>query len=163
MNLAKLKSLTELEKMVPELKKKGTRVVLANGCFDLVHVGHVRYLKAAKELGDCLIVGINSDASARQLKGRGRPVVNERERAEIISAFQCVDYCFIFDEPTLDSCVLRLRPDIHAKGTDYTKENVPERSTVLQVGGRIEIVGDEKSHATRDLVEVILAKFSSGK
>jgi rfaE bifunctional protein nucleotidyltransferase chain/domain len=159
----KLKSLKELERIVLELKRKGERIVLANGCFDLVHVGHVRYLSAARKLGDCLIVGINSDRSARELKGKGRPVVSAKERAEIISGFECVDYCFIFDEPTLDSCILRLKPDVHAKGTDYTKDNVPERSTVLEVGGRVEIVGDRKSHATRDLVEVILGKLSRGK
>jgi rfaE bifunctional protein nucleotidyltransferase chain/domain len=156
----KLKSLEELERIASELKLKGKRVVLANGCFDLIHVGHVRYLNAARELGDCLIVAINSDRSARRLKGKGRPVVNAEERAEIISGFECVDYCFVFDEPTLDSCILRLKPDVHAKGTDYTKDSVPERSTVLEVGGRVEIVGDEKSHATRDLVELILAKFA---
>jgi rfaE bifunctional protein nucleotidyltransferase chain/domain len=159
----KLKSLKELEGIVLELKRKGKRIVLANGCFDLVHVGHVRYLSAARKLGDCLIVGINSDRSARKLKGKGRPVVSAKERAEIISGFGCVDYCFIFDEPALDSCILRLRPDVHAKGTDYTKDNVPERSTVLEVGGRVEIVGDRKSHATRDLVKVILGKVSRDK
>jgi rfaE bifunctional protein nucleotidyltransferase chain/domain len=159
----KLKTLKQLEKIALQLKRQGKRVVLANGCFDLIHVGHVRYLNASRELGDCLIVGINGDRSARKLKGKGRPVVSAKERAEIISGFGCVDYCFIFDEPTLDSCILRLRPDVHAKGTDYTRENVPERSTVLEVGGRVEIVGDRKSHATRDLVEVILGKFSRGK
>jgi D-glycero-beta-D-manno-heptose 1-phosphate adenylyltransferase len=159
----KLKTLKQLEKIALQLKRQGKRVVLANGCFDLIHVGHVRYLNASRELGDCLIVGINGDRSARKLKGKGRPVVSAKERAEIISGFGCVDYCFIFDEPTLDSCILRLRPDVHAKGTDYTRENVPERSTVLEVGGRVEIVGDRKSHATRDLVGVILGKFSRGK
>ncbi|MCX5801168.1 MAG: adenylyltransferase/cytidyltransferase family protein [Candidatus Eisenbacteria bacterium] len=160
MKSAKLRTLGELEKTVAALRRGGKRVVLANGCFDLIHVGHVRYLGAARALGDCLIVGINSDRSARKLKGKGRPVVNAEERAEIIGAFGCVDYCFVFDEPTLDSCILRLKPDVHAKGTDYTRENVPERSTVLEVGGRVEIVGDEKSHATRDLVKIILGKFS---
>jgi rfaE bifunctional protein nucleotidyltransferase chain/domain len=160
---AKLRSLEELEKLICELRRKGKRIVLANGCFDLIHVGHVRYLNAARELGDCLIVGINSDRSARRLKGKGRPVVNASERAEIISAFECVDYCFFVDEPTLDACIVRLKPHVQAKGTDYTRENVPERSAVLGVGGRVEIVGDKKSHATRDLVQVILRKFSRGK
>jgi len=159
----KQRSLKELEKIVQGLKRQGKRVVLANGCFDLIHVGHVRYLGAARQLGDCLIVGINSDGSARKLKGRGRPVVRASERAEIISGFECVDYCFIFDETTLDSCIRRLRPDVHAKGTDYTRENVPERKTVLDVGGTVRIVGDKKSHATKDLVELILARFSGGR
>ena len=161
MRSRKLKSLDQLDKKVRELKKKRKRIVLANGCFDLVHVGHVRYLEAARSLGDCLIVGINSDRSARRLKGPGRPVVKARERAEIISAFECVDYCFIFEEPTLDSCISRLRPHVHAKGTDYTRRTVPERATVLKTGGRVEIVGDRKSHSTKDLVEIVLTRFTT--
>ncbi len=160
MEIRKLKTVEELEEIVSELRRNGKRIVLANGCFDLLHVGHVRYLTAARELGDCLIVGLNSDASARILKGEGRPVVVAEERAEILSAFECVDYCFLFEEPTLDEAVRRLRPDVHAKGTDYTLESVPERSTVLEVGGTVAIAGDEKSHASRDLVELVLRRFS---
>lgn len=156
----KLKMLQELVNTVSELRSRGKRVVLANGCFDLIHVGHVRYLTAARKLGDCLVVAINSDRSARELKGEGRPIVSARERAEILSAFECVDYCFVFDERTLDDSITLLKPDIHAKGTDYTVENVPERSTVARAGGRVEIVGDDKSHSTRDLVELILARFT---
>jgi rfaE bifunctional protein nucleotidyltransferase chain/domain len=156
----KLKAMQELEEIASRLRSEGKRIVLANGCFDLLHVGHVRYLAAARELGDYLIVGLNSDRSARQLKGEGRPVMAAEERAEILSAFECVDYCFVFDEPTLDESIRRLRPHVHAKGTDYTLENVPERSSVLEVGGVVAIAGDEKSHASRDLVELVLSRFS---
>ncbi len=156
---SKLRDLQELVEIVHHLKSEGKRVVLANGCFDLIHVGHVRYLDAAKRLGDCLIVAINSDRSARELKGEGRPIVNADERVEILSALECVDFCFTFDELTLDDSIRVLRPDVHAKGTDYTTDSVPERSTVLEAGGRVEIAGDEKQHSSRDLVELILAKF----
>ncbi|MBN1504901.1 MAG: adenylyltransferase/cytidyltransferase family protein [Candidatus Eisenbacteria bacterium] len=132
---------------------------MANGCFDLLHVGHVRYLAAARRLGDVLIVAINSDDSTRALKGCGRPIVGAGERAEIVSALECVDYCFVFDELTLDDSIRRLRPDVHAKGTDYTRDNVPERSTVLEVGGTVEIVGDDKDHSTKDLVKLIIERF----
>lgn len=156
----KLKSLREVEEIVSKFKTARKRVVVANGCFDLLHVGHVRYLVAARGLGDCLVVGLNSDGSARRLKGEGRPVITAEERAEIISAFECVDYCFVFDEPTFDESILRLRPDVHAKGTDYTVDSVPERRSVLEVGGEVAIAGDEKSHASRDLVELVLKRFS---
>jgi rfaE bifunctional protein nucleotidyltransferase chain/domain len=157
---SKLKTLDELTRIVERTKVEGRRVVMANGCFDLLHVGHVRYLAAAKKLGDVLIVAINSDASTRALKGEGRPIVSAGERVEILSALECVDYCFVFDDLTLDDAILRLRPDVQAKGTDYTRDNVPERSTVLEVGGRVEIAGDDKDHSTKDLVELILERFS---
>lgn len=157
---SKLRSLEELEGIVSLAKSEGKRVVMANGCFDLLHVGHVRYLTAARRLGDILVVAINSDESTRALKGEGRPIVSAEERAEIVTALGCVNYCFVFEELTLDNSIRRLMPDVHAKGTDYTRENVPERSTVLDVGGRVEIVGDDKSHSTKDLVELILDKFS---
>jgi len=156
----KLKSLPEIEEIASQLRAEGKRIVLANGCFDLLHVGHVRYLVAAGRLGDCLIVGINSDRSASLLKGEGRPIMPAEERAEIVSAFECVDYCFIFDEPTLDASIRQLKPDVHAKGTDYTVESVPERSSVLEIGGEVAIAGDEKSHASRDVVELVLRRFS---
>ena len=156
----KLKTLDELARIVERARAEGRRVVMANGCFDLLHVGHVRYLAAAKKLGDVLIVAINSDASTRALKGEGRPIVNAGERAEILSALECVDYCFVFDDLTLDDAIRRLRPDVQAKGTDYTRDNVPERSTVLEVGGRVEIAGDDKDHSSKDLVELILDRFS---
>jgi rfaE bifunctional protein nucleotidyltransferase chain/domain len=158
---SKLRSLEELAALSARLKSEGKRVVMANGCFDIIHVGHVRYLEAARRLGDVLVVAINSDGSTRALKGRGRPIVGARERAEIVGALECVDYCFVFEELTLDDSIRRLRPNVHAKGTDYTKENVPERSTVLEVGGRVEIVGDDKNHSTKDMVELILNRFSA--
>lgn len=157
---SKLKTLDELTRIVGRAKAEGRRVVIANGCFDLLHVGHVRYLASAKKLGDVLIVAINSDASTRTLKGEGRPIVSAGERAEILGALECVDYCFVFDDLTLDDAIRRLRPDVQAKGTDYTRDNVPERSTVLEVGGRVEIAGDDKDHSTKDLVGLILDRFS---
>ena len=157
---SKLKTLEELTRIVARARAEGRRVVMANGCFDLLHVGHVRYLAGARKLGDVLIVAINSDASTRALKGEGRPIVSAGERAEILSALECVDYCFVFDELTLDDAIRRLRPDVQAKGTDYTRDSVPERSTVLEVGGRVEIAGDDKDHSTKDLVELILDRFS---
>lgn len=157
---SKLRTLDELARVVERARADGMRVVMANGCFDLLHVGHIRYLTAARKLGDVLVVAVNSDRSARALKGEGRPVVSAEERAEILSALECVDYCFVFDELTLDRSIRRLRPDVHAKGTDYTRDNVPERSTVLEVGGRVEIAGDDKDHSTKDLVRLILERFS---
>src|SRR5262245_3694378 len=129
------------------------RIALANGLFDLLHVGHVRYLEAAKREGDVLVVGINSDASAKELKGPGRPVVPQNERAEIVAALACVDYVTLFDEPTVEPLIRALAPVIHCKGTDYTPETVPERRAVLETGGRVAIVGDPKDHATRDLIK----------
>jgi rfaE bifunctional protein nucleotidyltransferase chain/domain len=133
--------------------------VLANGCFDLLHVGHVRYLEAARALGDVLIVGLNSDASVRRLKGPGRPLMPEGERAEMLAALRAVDHVVIFDDDTADALVARLRPAVHAKGTDYTVESVPERSAVLTAGGRVAIAGDAKAHSTRDVIAEILARF----
>jgi len=133
----------------------GKRIVIANGCFDLLHVGHVRYLEGAKELGDALVVGINSDQQTRKLKGEGRPFVPERERAELIAALRPVDLVTIFDEPTVEQLIRSFRPDIHAKGTDYTVDSVPERDVVRSYGGRVAIVGDPKDHSTRDLLSRI--------
>lgn len=155
----KIKAAPELAGIVSRLRAEGRRSVFANGCFDLLHAGHVRYLAAARALGDALIVGINSDASVRKLKGEGRPLQPESERAEILAALACVDYVVVFDTPTVDPLLRELRPDIHAKGTDYTEGSVPERETVLSYGGRVAIAGDPKSHATRDLIAVILSRF----
>ena len=155
----KLKSLPELKAIVRSLQAAGRRVVFANGCFDLVHVGHVRYLEGARAQGDVLIVGINSDASVTALKGNGRPILPEAERAEIVASMACVDYVVIFDAPTADEVLLELRPDVHAKGTDYTQATVPERTTVLSYGGMVAIVGDAKAHATRDLIRTVLEKL----
>ncbi len=145
-------TLEQAGRIVQDAHAKGKTVVMANGCFDLIHVGHVRYLEGARAEGDLLIVAVNSDASVRSLKGPGRPVIPEDERAEIVSAFQSVDYVFFFDEPTVDRILRMLRPDVHAKGTDYTAETVPERETVRSYGGRVAIVGDPKDHSSRDLI-----------
>ena len=132
-------------------RKGGARVVFANGCFDLLHVGHVRYLEAAKGLGDLLVVGVNSDEQVRRLKGGGRPFVPERERAEVIASLRAVDYVTVFHEPTVTELLLALRPDIHAKGTDYTEDSVPERDVVRSFGGRVQIVGDPKDHSSTEM------------
>ena len=134
-------------------RKGGARVVFANGCFDLLHVGHVRYLEAAKGLGDLLVVGVNSDEQVRRLKGEGRPFVPERERAEVIAGLRAVDYVTVFHEPTVTELLLALRPDIHAKGTDYTEDSVPERDVVRSFGGRVQIVGDPKDHSSTEMVK----------
>jgi len=153
--LPKLKSLEELKGIVGDLHGTGATVVFANGCFDLLHVGHIRYLEAARSLGDCLILGLNSDCSVRHLKGPDRPLMPEAERAEILSALSCVDYLLLFDDSTVDRILLELKPDVHAKGTDYAAETVPERATVLSYGGRVAIVGDPKDHSTREYLKRI--------
>jgi len=155
---SKIKTLDELKTIVRELHASGRTIVFANGCFDLLHVGHVRYLQAARALGDVLILGINGDASVAALKGKGRPLQPEADRAELLASLECVDYVLLFDDPTVNDILKELQPDIHAKGTDYTEENVPERDTVLAYGGRVAIVGDPKDHSTRDLIQLILAK-----
>jgi len=156
----KIRSIEELKGIVSENRSCGQRIVFANGCFDLLHAGHVRYLEAAKALGNLLIVGLNSDACVRMLKGEGRPLQNEGDRAEIIASIECVDYVLLFDDPTVDGILKALRPDVHAKGTDYTEESVPERNTVLGYGGRVAIVGDPKDHSSKDLIQTILSKFT---
>lgn len=143
-------------------RSAGKRIALANGVFDLLHVGHVRYLQAARKEADLLVVALNSDASVRELKGPGRPLLPEQERAEILSALACVDYVVLFDEPTAAPLILEIRPDVHCKGTDYRAETVPERDAVIEAGGRVAIVGDPKSHASRDLIRTILERFSPG-
>jgi rfaE bifunctional protein nucleotidyltransferase chain/domain len=138
-------------------RRRGARVVLANGCFDLLHVGHVRYLEAARALGDLLVVGINSDEQTRRLKGEGRPFVPERERAEVVASLRAVDLVTIFPEPTVEALLFAIRPDIHAKGTDYTEESVPERAVVLSYGGRVMIVGDPKDHSSTDTIKRVIS------
>jgi D-glycero-beta-D-manno-heptose 1-phosphate adenylyltransferase len=138
---------------VEKEKQNGSTVVLANGCFDLLHVGHVRYLEGAKALGDLLVVGVNSDRQVTALKGRGQPVVPERERAEVVASLAAVDLVTIFDEPTVETLLLAIRPDIHAKGTDYTEETVPEVAVVRSYGGRVAIVGDPKNHSTSEILD----------
>lgn len=136
-------------------RRNGARVVLANGCFDILHVGHVRYLEAAKELGDLLIVGINSDEQTSRLKGLGRPVMSQDQRAEIVAALDAVDLVTIFEEATVEQLLLALKPDIHAKGTDYTEDSVPERDVVRSFGGRVAIVGDPKNHSSSEMIDKV--------
>src|SRR5213594_273063 len=149
--MRKTLTLEALRPLVEKLKQDGKTIVFANGCFDLLHVGNVRYLEGARRLGDALVVGLNSDDSVRQLKGPGRPLMPEGERAEILAAISFVDYIIIFQEPNVERLLLQIQPDIHCKGTDYTVDNVPERDVVLSYGGRVAIVGDPKDHSTRDL------------
>ena len=134
-------------------RQEGARIVLTNGCFDVLHVGHVRYLQGAKALGDLLIVGINSDQQVAVLKGAGRPILGERERAELVASLAAVDLVTIFDEPTVEQLLLALRPDIHAKGTDYTEKTIPEREVAKSYGGKVAIVGDPKNHSTSKILE----------
>jgi D-glycero-beta-D-manno-heptose 1-phosphate adenylyltransferase len=141
---------------IESARSNGRRIVLANGCFDLLHVGHIRYLQAARACGDLLVVGINSDRAVAELKGEGRPVMPEYERAEIIAALSCVDYVTIFDELTIEKLLLTLKPDVHAKGTDYTIETVPEREVVKSYGGTVAIVGDPKSHSTSSILSDLI-------
>ena len=139
-------------------RRHGARIVLANGCFDLLHVGHVRYLEAARALGDLLVVGVNSDEQTRRLKGEGRPFVTERERAEVVASLRAVDLVTIFPEPTVEALLFAIRPDVHAKGTDYTAETVPERAVVLSYGGRVAIVGDPKDHSSTEILKTVNRK-----
>ena len=139
----------------------GARIVFANGCFDILHVGHVRYLESARALGDVLVVAINSDAQVRALKGNGRPFVPEHERAELVASLRAVDLVTIFSEPTVEPLLLAIRPEIHAKGTDYTVESVPEREVVVSYGGRVVIVGDPKEHSSSDIIEKVRSRTGS--
>ncbi len=152
---SKIAGREELKRRVQTWRTQGEKITLANGCFDVFHVGHVRYLRAAKQLGGRLVVAINSDDSVRKLKGEGRPVMPAEERAEILAALADVDAVIIFDESDVRALVRELRPDIHAKGTDYTAESVPERDTVIECGGRVEIVGDPKDHSATEMIRNI--------
>jgi rfaE bifunctional protein nucleotidyltransferase chain/domain len=142
----------ELISRVQAAREAGARIVLANGCFDVLHVGHVRYLAGARELGDVLVVGINSDKQVALQKGAGRPVLPATERAEIVAALESVTYVTIFDEPTVEELLRALKPDVHAKGTDYTTDSVPERDVVRSYGGKVAIVGDPKDHSTSAII-----------
>ncbi len=152
MTTNKILTRSELRQWVADWRRAGDSITLTNGAFDLLHVGHVRYLRAAKQLGGRLIAAVNSDASVRALKGEGRPLIPEDERAEILSALADVDAVVIFPEPDVRTLIREIRPDIHAKGTDYTAESVPERDEVIACGGRVEIVGDAKDHSTTELI-----------
>jgi rfaE bifunctional protein nucleotidyltransferase chain/domain len=137
------------------LKRRGHRIVFANGCFDSLHVGHIRYLEGARREGDVLVVGVNADSSVCNLKGPGRPILDERARAQLVAALRCVDYVVPFAEPNVEALLEELRPDVHAKGTDYTAETVPEHAMATRLGIRVAIVGDPKDHSTRELLESI--------
>ena len=145
----------ELRTLVTKAKKAGKRIVLANGCFDTLHVGHIRYLEAAKREGDILVVAVNADTSLRQLKGTGRPILNEQSRAQLVGAIRAVDYVLVFPESNVEKLLEEFRPDVHAKGTDYTSETVPERAVADRLGIRVAIVGDPKDHSTRGLLDSI--------
>jgi rfaE bifunctional protein nucleotidyltransferase chain/domain len=157
--LKKLYKLSQLAKIIQEHKKGGQKIVLANGCFDLIHVGHIRYLKESKKKGDVLVLALNSDSSIRKLKGEGRPILNQEERLEIASSFYFVDYITFFDEPNVEKILLALKPDIHAKGSDYTEETVPEKETIKGYGGMIAITGGPKIKSTSELIKDIASKI----
>src|SRR5260370_11106344 len=152
MSSHKIVSREEVKRRAESWRASGEKITLGNGCSDLLHVGHVRYLHAAKQLGGRLVVAINSDESARALKGEGRPLMPAEERAEILAALSDVDAVVVFPEPDVRALVREIRPDVHAKGTDYTAENVPERDTVIECGGRVEIVGDPKDHSATEII-----------
>jgi len=141
-----------LIEVVSIARRNGARIVFANGCFDVLHVGHIRYLEGARQLGDILIVGVNSDQQVAVQKGSGRPIMPEAERAELLASLESVSYVTIFDEPTVEELLLALKPDVHAKGTDYTVDTVPEREVVRSYGGQVAIVGDPKDHSTSQIL-----------
>lgn len=153
--LAPILTRDELRDFADNVRSLGEKLILANGCFDLVHAGHVRYLAGAKALGGHLLVAVNSDRQVRELKGDGRPVTNGNERAEIIAAFRFVDAVTVFDEPTVEEVIRTVRPDFHAKGTDYTADTVPERDIVRELGGQVAIVGDPKNHSSTDFLAAL--------
>jgi len=150
---AKIRAVGEVSAEVAAWRRSGARVVFANGIFDLLHVGHVRYLQAARGLGDRLVVGVNGDAATARLKGPGRPILPAADRARLVAALRVVDRVLVFDDDTADATLEALRPDVHAKGTDYRVGNVPERDTARSLGIEVAIAGDPKAHATRALVE----------
>jgi rfaE bifunctional protein nucleotidyltransferase chain/domain len=152
---SKVGSFEEVRARVEEARREGRGIALANGCFDLLHVGHARYLQGARSQADVLVVGVNGDASVRRLKGEGRPVLPAGDRALLVAALRAVDHVVVFEEDDVGRLLLELRPDVHCKGTDYTEETVPERDVVRSYGGRVAIVGDPKDHDTRRLLERI--------
>ena len=151
----KIVSREALARLVADDKRLGKRIVFANGCFDILHVGHIRYLEGAKTEGDILVVGVNGDAGVCGLKGPGRPILDERARALLVAATRAADYVVLFNEPNVESLLEAIRPDVHAKGTDYTEQTVPERAAADRLGIRIAIVGDPKDHSTKSLLETI--------
>ena len=161
MSTAKVLSRDRLKHQVAEWRREGQSITLANGCFDLLHVGHVRYIHAAKELGGRLIVAINADESVHALKGQGRPLMPENERAEILAALADVDAVVVFHEHDVRALIREIRPDIQVKGTDYSADSVPERDAMQEVGGRVEIVGDPKNHSASDIIRSRMGRQSS--
>ena len=155
---APILALDELAQRLAAERARGVTVALANGCFDILHVGHVRYLEGAALEADLLVVAINADETVRALKGAGRPVLPAGDRAEIVAALRCVDYVVVFPEPTVTNVLQTLKPDVHCKGTDYTVDTVPERDVVRAYGGRTAIVGDPKDHSTTDLLAKIAGR-----
>jgi rfaE bifunctional protein nucleotidyltransferase chain/domain len=144
-----------LRDLLAEHRQRSQKIVLANGCFDTLHVGHTRYLEGARREGDILVVAVNSDSSVHALKGPGRPILPESARAALVGALRAVDYVVLFSEPNVEVLLEDLRPDVHAKGTDYTAESVPERATSARLGVRVAIVGDPKDHSTRSFLESV--------
>jgi rfaE bifunctional protein nucleotidyltransferase chain/domain len=145
----------QLRDLLSERKRRGAKVVFANGCFDTLHVGHIRYLEGARREGDVLVVAVNSDSSVCSLKGPGRPILPEVARANLVAALRVVDYVVVFSEPNVEALLEFLRPDVHAKGTDYTADTVPERATAARLGIRVAIVGDPKDHSTREFLDFV--------
>lgn len=156
----KIKQRKELIELIRQHKKAGQRVIMANGCFDLVHGGHISYLQDSKNLGDILVVAVNSDSSIKKLKGDKRPIYPETERLEILAALECIDYILVFDEPTVDGLLRELHPDVHSKGTDYTRDTVPERLTAVELGIETYIAGAPKENATKDIIQMILERWN---
>lgn len=152
-----------LKKLGDRLRHEGRKIVFANGCFDLLHAGHVRYLQAARDEGDVLVVGVNGDEAVRSLKGPGRPLLPSTARAELVAAVEAVDYVLVFDELTAEAMLTELRPDVHCKGTDYTEDTVPEREVMQRLGGTVRIVGDPKNHSTRAMLAKIAAECAGSK
>ena len=150
---------SELAKKLEALKAQGKKVVFTNGCFDLLHVGHVRYLRGAKALGDVLVLAVNSDDSVRRLKGKERPLLTLEDRLGILSAFEMVDFVTAFEEDTVTPLLLKLKPNIQAKGTDYTTDSIPEKDTMASFGGQVAVVGDPKDHASKNLIKEIVEKY----
>lgn len=151
----KIVARAQLAKIGDELRSRGKRIVFANGCFDILHVGHVRYLEGARAEGDTLVVGVNADSGVRGLKGPGRPLLDERARALMVASLRVVDYVVVFSEANVESVLAELRPAVHAKGTDYTTDTVPERAVAGRLGIRVAIVGDSKNHSTRELLQTV--------
>ncbi len=152
---SKLVARDVLREKLAEHKRRGQRIVFANGCFDTLHVGHIRYLEGARREGDVLVAGVNADSSVCNLKGPARPILDENARAQLVAALRCVDYVVLFAEPNVEALLEELRPDVHAKGTDYTAETVPERAVAARLGIRVAIVGDPKDHSTQELLESV--------